>query len=203
MRWFSISLTIWLCACNTPLDNHVSFSHNFFIFSAMMSRSSALCLTWYKISSYLGLVDIDQQAVFAADSVQEMHQLKHLLDSGSQKSGLVQEQEATLTLREQRGSCRNIKKGTPNIWVLPQPKATPTFPLGVSFRNCVNIEGEPPNFGEFPSPGPRRSFLLHVTERQRDKWMELPWLIQRSAFYLLLNRTQVQKKHTYRHKIKT
>jgi len=68
---------------------------------------------------------------------------------------------ADLTLTGQRGCCRNIKRGSQNIWELPQPKAMPTFSYGCDFMmglgkhqlrakfevtslsRCRNIVGKP------------------------------------------------------------
>jgi len=91
---------------------------------------------------------------------------------------LVQ-QEAPLTLRGQRGRCRNIK-GEPQIfgsfpsprlrrlflWVwflvgLGKPKVCTKFEVA-SFSHCVNIEGNPQILGSTPSLDPCLPFLLRV-----------------------------------------
>ena len=89
-----------------------------------------------------------------------------------------EKQEAPLTLRGQRGRCRNIIGEHQNIGKLPQPKATPTFSSGcdfmtdigkpklctkfevASFSRCRNIKGKPQISGSSPSPGPHPLFLL-------------------------------------------
>jgi len=76
------------------------------------------------------------------------------------------EQEAPLTLRRQRGRCRNIK-GNPKYgsflsqrsrpvflwvwfhWDFGKPQVHAKFEV-VSFSHCVNIEVKSQNIGEFP-----------------------------------------------------
>ena len=81
----------------------------------------------------------------------------------------IYKQEAPLTLRGQRGRCRNIK-GKPQIIYagasltqghahfssgcgfmvgLGKPKLCTKFEVP-SFSHCVNIEVKPQNFGELP-----------------------------------------------------
>jgi len=85
-------------------------------------------------------------------------------------------QEAPLTLRGQRGRCRNIKGypkymrasltqgqahfflGVVFMVVLGQPQLHAKFEVA-SFSHCVNIEVEPQNLGSSPSPRPRPIFL--------------------------------------------
>jgi len=89
------------------------------------------------------------------------------------------QQEAPLTLRGQRGRCRNIK-GEPQIyWSFPNPRTLTLFfwvwfmvALGkpkacttlevASFSHYVNIEEEPQILGSSSSPRPRPDFLLRV-----------------------------------------
>jgi len=77
------------------------------------------------------------------------------------------QQEALLTLRKQRGRCRNIKgelqiygsflteghahfsSGCGFMLGLSKPKLYTKFEV-LSFSHCVNIEVEPQNFGELP-----------------------------------------------------
>ena len=85
-------------------------------------------------------------------------------------------QEAPLTLRGQRGCCRNIK-GKPQVfgsfsslmphplflwvWFYSGPWQTPAackFEVS-SFSRCTNIKGEPQHFEEPPSPRRHHFFL--------------------------------------------
>ena len=87
------------------------------------------------------------------------------------------QQEARLTLRGQRGRCRNIK-GEPKYMRASVTQGYAHFSYGcgfmvglgipklctklefASFSRCLNIKGKAPNFGELPSPGPHPLFLL-------------------------------------------
>jgi len=80
----------------------------------------------------------------------------------------VEQQKTSLTLRRQRGYCRNIKE-EPQIFGgaslaqvhgrfssgcgfmvgIDKPKLCTKFEVH-SFSHCVNIEVEPQNFGELP-----------------------------------------------------
>ena len=89
----------------------------------------------------------------------------------------MEKQEAPLTLRGQRGRCRNIKGDlqifgsfpSPTLrrlflWVwflvgLGKPKLCTKFEVA-SFSHCVNIEGNPQILGSTPSAGPCLPFLL-------------------------------------------
>jgi len=88
-------------------------------------------------------------------------------------------QEAPLTLRRQRGRCRNIKGKSqifgsftiPRLrllflWVwflvgLGKPNLCTKFEVA-SFSHCVNIEGNPQILGSTPSLGPCLPLLLRV-----------------------------------------
>ena len=88
-------------------------------------------------------------------------------------------QEGPLTLRGERGRCRNIKGDLqifgsfPNqgyayfssecdfLVGLGKPKLCTKFEVA-SFSHCVNIDGNPQILGSTPSAGPCLPFLLRV-----------------------------------------
>ena len=80
-------------------------------------------------------------------------------------------QEAPLTLKGQRGRCRNIKGDLQIFGSFPSPRIRLLF-LCVCFfggswqtqvvHHCVNIEGNPQILGSTPSAGPCLPFLLRV-----------------------------------------
>ena len=93
---------------------------------------------------------------------------------------MILKREAPLTLRGQRGRCRNIKgdlqifgsfpiaqgyayfsSGCGFLVGLGKPKLCTKFEVA-SFSHCVNIEGNHQILGSTPSAGPCLPFLLRV-----------------------------------------